>query len=114
MYIGWYIVRLGLIAFCNGHDLEIFSSGIYLRLFGLYSCLTYVSTDNPSIDTRSCLPLKCSVKCNQWSSDGIPIDCEGIVWFGYSSLESSQFQYLRFDCSFVLPFRLTYLHCSRY
>jgi hypothetical protein len=39
--------------------------------------------------------------CNQWTADGqVPLDCEARVSFG-----PGWSKYLRFDCSFLVPFR---------
>eukprot|EP01035_Chromulina_nebulosa_P016982 gene16982-22479_t len=86
--LGWYSIRLALIAFCHGRDISYFSGS--------------------SIDFNHIyIPSQCAVRCNQWTDERVPIDCEGIIWFTSLTAEKKK-KYLRFDCSFLLPFRQSY------
>eukprot|EP01035_Chromulina_nebulosa_P024284 gene24284-31578_t len=56
--LGWYCIRLGIIAFNQGRDETVFSS-------------TAASTD-------AIWPLHCTAKCNNWSEEKVPLDCEAV------------------------------------
>ena len=57
--MGWYCIRLGIIAFNQGRDEAIFSS------------------DAASAD--AIWPLHCTAKCNNWNEERVPLDCEAVV-----------------------------------
>ena len=88
--LGWYCVRLGIVAMNRGAELQ---GG---RL--------------------ASVPLTCSATCDQCSADGVPLDCSAVVTFGPAGLNpdsnsspiDNMCSKLHFDCSFVMPFRQTF------
>ena len=40
--------------------------------------------------------------------EGVPLDCEATVWFSSSPSSPEELRYLRFDCSFFVPFTQTF------
>lgn len=76
--LGWYCIRLGIIAF---------NRGLETRLNNLV------------------LPLKASAKCNNWSADGVPLDCDAKVAFDTGEDNCWLSGVMSFSCSFLRPFQ---------
>lgn len=54
--LGWYTIRLGLIAYSRGRDKDLTGGGIVM-------------------------PRRCSAKCKQWGEEGVPFECEAVCYF---------------------------------
>jgi len=100
--LGWYCIRLGIIAFNKGLDETVFSA--------------------PS-SLVTMWPVYVIAKCNNWNSERVPLDCEATVLFSSTpyiagkspaDLPTEQFndQVLQMHCSFLLPFRQSFEICS--
>ena len=73
--LGWYTIRLGIIAFSKGRDRDSSGGG------GIV------------------VPKRCSARCSQWSDGGVvPLEAEAVCYFEDGST-------LHFSNSFLLPFR---------
>jgi hypothetical protein len=86
--LGWYNIRLALIAFLQGHDVDILSS----------------------FDTvdweRITLPRTVKAISHHMNVDNVPLDCDGEIIFGKE--KSNEKKMFKFDCSFLLPIRQSY------
>lgn len=72
--LGWYCIRLGIIAFNQGKDETLFSS--------------------TAASAEALWPLYCTAKCNNWSEERVPLDCEVVV----SSITSNTFSFIIIYC----------------
>lgn len=82
--LGWYQIRIGQICFSRGFDA------------------------NHAMEL--CTPSHCVATCDSWTNDGVPLECDGRVYFKVPN-ESHQIQkygVLSFHSSFLLPFRQSY------
>ena len=81
--LGWYCIRLGIIAFNKGNDK-------LLKLNGFN------------------WPKECTALCSKWSAEGVPLECDATVFFSSDDEPVDRRKKIVFDCSFLLPFRQTY------
>jgi len=84
--LGWYQIRLGIIAMNYGAEFQVADSSGSLQI--------------------NSVPISCRATCGQYSPGGVPMECEGVVTFrNPKSTTGNSNSTLHFDCSFVLPFR---------
>ena len=84
--LGWYCVRLGLLALM-GVDLSELQGGARKGVYRM-------------------LPRICQAQCFKWTDDGVPLDCFARVGFSSSDAGADPWEHsLSFDCSFLVPFR---------
>lgn len=88
--LGWYNIRLAIISFLQGKDIEVLQS-----------------TDNIEYD-HLILPRFVKAISYHRSADGVPLDCDAEIIFGTEDSDQSRKQIFKFDCSFLLPIRQTY------
>lgn len=86
--LGWYNIRLALISFLQGKDIDIFSSLGKVELKNLI------------------LPRIVIAKSHHKNEYDVPLDCDGEILFGTEKDDVKKI--FRFDCSFLLPIRQTY------
>jgi predicted dehydrogenase len=79
--LGWYCIRLGIIAFNRGLEMRM-----------------------DKLD-KLVLPLKVTARCSNWSVDGVPLDCDAKVSFNNGGDNCWSSGVLSFTCSFLRPFQ---------
>ena len=85
--LGWYCVRLGLLAFMGVEASELESGAGERR------------------ERYALLPRVCRAQCFRWTEDGVPLDCVARVGFASGAGGDPWERSLSFDCSFLVPFR---------
>ena len=84
--LGWYCVRLGLLAFMGVEPSEMEPGGGRRERYAL-------------------LPKVCQAQCFKWTEDGVPLDCVARVGFASAAGGDPWERSLSFDCNFLVPFR---------